>query len=67
MDRLERKRNFIKALAKFLVGNEGRKSIELQMGKELAKEWAELRGATPLHGYYPDVEEAERELEEFLG
>lgn len=67
MDRLERKKLFVRTLAKFLVEHEGRKSIELEMGKELAKEWAELRSATPLHGYYSDIEEAVKELEEFLG
>lgn len=61
-----RKKEFIRVLAKFLAGDEARKSIELQMGKQLAKEWAELRNATPLFGYYPDIEKAVKELEEFL-
>jgi len=60
------KKEFIRILAEFLVGNEAKKSIELQMGKESAKEWSKLRGATPLFGYYPDVEKAIKELEEFL-
>jgi len=64
--RLEKKRRFIRALAEFLAGDQARKSIELQMGKDHAKEWAALRSACPLHGY-PTVEEAEQELTEFLG
>ena len=42
------------------------KSIELQMGKESAKEWSKLRDATPLFGYYSNIEKAIKELEEFL-
>lgn len=60
------KKEFIRELAKFLVGNETKKSIELQMGKESAKAWQNLRSATPLFGYYPDIEKAVKELEEFL-
>lgn len=60
------KKDFIKALAEYLVGNETMKSIELQMGKESAKEWQKLRSATPLVGYYPDINKAIKELEEFL-
>ena len=60
---------FIKALAKFLATDESRKSIELQMGTPYGKSWSELRGATPLFGYYDDeggLERAEKELFEFL-
>ena len=60
------KKEFIRILAEFLVGNEAKKSIELQMGKESAKEWSKLRNATPLFGYYPDINKAIKELEEFL-
>ena len=67
MDRLERKKEFIRALAEFLAGNEAKKSIELQMGNQWAKDWAKLRDAAPLFGYYPDIEKAVKELEEFLG
>jgi hypothetical protein len=63
--RLDRKREFIKALAQFLVGNQAHKSILLQMEKPEAKEWAALRNATPLMGY-PTVSEAIETLEEFL-
>ena len=61
-----RKAEFIAALAKYLVEDQARKSIELQMGQESAKEWAHLRSLTPLSGY-PSVEEAQEELEDFLG
>ena len=64
--RLECKAAFIKALARYLVEKQAMKSIELQMEKESAKEWAALRSATPLFGY-PTVEEAEAQLTEFLG
>lgn len=57
---------FIKQLAQFLAGDQSRKSIELQMGKSSAKEWAELRNLTPLFGY-PTMEEAEQTLADWLG
>lgn len=59
------KDKFIRQLAQFLAGDQAKKSIELEMGKESAKEWAALRGTTPLFGY-PSVEEAEATLREFL-
>ena len=59
------KEAFIKELAKFLVGDQARKSIELQMGKAHAKEWAALCNTTPLFGYL-SVEEAEEQLTRFL-
>lgn len=59
------KEKFIKELAKYLVENQVQKSMELQMGKESAKEWANLRGFSGLHGY-PTVEEAEEHLKKFL-
>lgn len=61
----DRKAEFVRALAEYLVGDQARKSIELEMGKESAKQWAKLRGAAPLMGY-PTVEEAEKILTEFL-
>lgn len=61
----QRKVEFIKKLARYLAGNQAQKSIELQMGKDSAKEWAELRSTTPLVGY-PTVEEAEHVLTHFL-
>ena len=61
----ERKQAFIKQLAIYLVGDQAHKSIELQMRKESAQQWADLRGKTPLFGY-PTVEEAEQILTEFL-
>jgi hypothetical protein len=62
---ITKKQYFIKALAKFLVVDQVGKSISLQMGNSLAKEWAELRNATPVFGY-PSLEEAEETLTEFL-
>ncbi len=59
------KERFIHELAIFLTERQAKKSIELEMGKEHAAEWAKLRSATPLFGY-PSVEEAEKQLTEFL-
>lgn len=56
---------FIRALAEYLAGDQALKSIELEMGKPSAKEWAKLRNWSPLFGY-PTVEEAEKQLSEFL-
>ena len=69
--RLGRKREFIKVLAKFLAGDQAKKSILLDprfAGSQfysVVKEWADLRNASPLHGY-PTVAEAEEALEELL-
>lgn len=60
------KKNFIHILAEYLVADQALKSIELEMGKKSAKEWAELRSATPLFGYIT-TEEAEVILTKFLG
>lgn len=60
------KNRFIKRLAEYLVKDQAKKSIQLEMGSPAAKEWAALRRETPLFGY-PTVEEAERTLTEFLG
>jgi len=65
MDKGKQKQDFIKQLAIFLAGNQAKKSIELQIGKESAKEWKELRSKTPLFGY-PTIEEAEEILTDFL-
>ena len=62
----EAKKAFIAALAEYLVGDQVKKSIHLQLGKESAVQWSKLRGLTPLHGY-PTVEEAQKILEDFLG
>jgi hypothetical protein len=61
----QRQKQFVRALAEYLAGSSARKSIELQMGKESAKEWATLRSATPLSGWV-DVPEAEIVLTKFL-
>ena len=64
--RLEKKQAFIHKLAEFLAGpNSAKYSILLQMDTEEAKDWAALRGLTPLFGY-PTVDEAEEILREFL-
>ena len=60
-----RRKVFIMELAEFIAGNQARKSIELQMGKESAKEWAKLRGASPVFGY-GTVDEAYEVLLDFL-
>ncbi len=60
------KRLFVEALAKFLVDDQASKSILLEMGNRLAKDWAELRSKTPLRGY-PTTEEATQILSDWLG
>jgi hypothetical protein len=64
--RERQKVDFVRKLAEYLAGNQAMKSIELQMGKTHAKEWSALRSTTPLFGY-PTVEEAAKELAEWLG
>lgn len=67
----ERRSRFVKALAEYLAGNQAGKSIALEMAARVppiipwAKEWAEVRSASPLMGY-PTVAEAEKELVRFL-
>lgn len=63
---------FVRQLAEFLAGDQGGKSIALELEMrgpprviQWAREWSRLRGATPLFGY-PTVEEAEAELKRFL-
>jgi hypothetical protein len=56
---------FIRKLAHYLVDDQAKKSIQLQMGSKEAHCWADLRDAAPLFGY-PTVEEAEKILTEFL-
>jgi hypothetical protein len=60
------KQEFVRELAKFLVEKQAEKSIRLEMGDPNAKQWAALRGKTPLHGY-PTVAEAEKQLADWLG
>jgi len=57
---------FVRELAKYLCEGQAGKSIKLEMGQPEAKQWAALRGTTPLVGY-PTVEEAEKRLAEWLG
>ena len=64
-----KQQKFVKALAKFLVSDEGSKSLALYLGKPCEKAWMELRNATPLCGYYEGEEgllDAEEELSIFL-
>lgn len=56
---------FIKVLANYLVRDQAKRSIQLEMGSSDAKEWAEMRSLTPLMGY-PTVDEAVQVLKEFL-
>lgn len=67
----ERKKQFILKLAAFLVENQAGKSIALQIQSpnapvQWATEWANLRNASPLHGY-PTLEEAVEQLTDWLG
>jgi hypothetical protein len=62
---MNKKDIFIRALAEFLVKDQAKKSVELAMGNEHAKQWADLRSASPLFDY-PTVEEAEKSLKEFF-
>ena len=66
MDRAERKRKFIRELSEFLTEGQAMMSIRLEAGTEDAKAWAKLRRATPLFGY-PDADEDEKVLTDFLG
>jgi hypothetical protein len=61
----ERQLRFVQYLAEYLVADQVHKSILLQMRSPAALEWQKLRNATPVFGY-PTVEEAEKELIEFL-
>lgn len=67
--RIAQKARFIKALAKFLAGDQAKKSILLGMPGGIAfsvvQEWAELLNATPLFGYIT-VDEAEAKLTDWL-
>lgn len=66
MDRMRRKEQLIKALAKYLSHDMGKKSILLEMGDEDAKVWAEVRDASGIMGY-ADEGETEKHLKELLG
>lgn len=70
-NRIERKKEFIKATAEFLGGvNQCRMSIGLEAGGQLgeaAKIWVNMRQAVPGLMGYPTVEETEKALIDFLG
>lgn len=67
----DRKAQFIRQLAAFLVENQAGKGIALGLEEKFphpikwASEWAKLRSATPLFGY-PTFAEAVRAMTEFL-
>lgn len=65
-EKLTLKRAFVRTLAEYLAGDQAIKSIMLQMGKPDAQQWARLRATTPLFGY-PTVDDAEKQLAEWLG
>ena len=60
-----RKGQFIHALAVFISGDAARKSVELERGSYGAREWSELRNASPIFGWM-GVEETERLLTDFF-
>lgn len=60
-----RRAEFVRELAKYLVEDQVRKSIDLQLKRPAALEWQALRSKTPLFGY-PTVDEAEAILSRFL-
>lgn len=47
----DRQDKLLRALARFLTADQAAKSIHLEMGQPHAKEWAELRSASPVRGY----------------
>lgn len=65
-DRVEQKKDFIKAVAKLCANDQAMKSIALEMGKSHAREWAEIRNTIPGMRGYPTLTEAVEALEAFL-
>jgi len=61
----EHRRRFIQILAEFIAGDVVNKSILLDLGNPLAREWAQVRGASPVFGY-SSVDAAEATLTRFL-
>ena len=62
----ERKRRFIRAIAEYISGDAGRKSIDLEMCNKYANEWARVRGASPIL-CTTDIDETEKQLREYFG
>ena len=56
---------FIKALAVFFTKDQMRRSIEVELKLPYAIAWATVRSYTPLTGW-PTIDEAEKQLREFL-
>ncbi len=66
MKQVDQRKAFVRRLAVYLADKQALRSIALENGDRSAKEWAELRGLTPLFGY-PTVDEAEQQLAAWLG
>ena len=56
---------FVQRLAVYISGKDAENSIRLEMGDAHAKEWAEIRGLTPIHGYV-SVDETASKLTAWL-
>lgn len=65
MTREERKKEFTRTLAHFLVDNQAAKGLLLASGDALAQEWAVLRASSGVFGY-PDFEDTLKQLEDLL-
>ena len=70
LDHQKQLAEFVHQLALFLVENQTAKGISLAMERPTmpvlwAYEWSKLRNSSPIFGY-PTVEEAEKQLKEFL-
>jgi hypothetical protein len=61
----DKKKKFIKVLAKFLVDDAVRKGIGLKLGKQSSIEWAAVYSASGLPGW-ATVDQAEKHLARFL-
>jgi len=55
-----------KALAPYLSEDQARKSIDLQLGKPYAREWAQIRTAANVRGY-ATTDDTERHLLALFG
>ena len=73
MTRIERKKEFIRAIAEYLAGNQAGKSIALELENEnenvivkWAKEWQKLRSLSSIGGY-PTGVEGEAEVWKVIG
>ena len=67
-----RKKQFILRLAEYLVENQAGKGIALSIESasapiKWASEWSRVRSASPVRSGYPTIEEAVKDLTDFLG